>query len=329
MHRQFRVSLRGSALALVALATTVVAQEPASRFTPPADVAFRTAIIMSEGARMAAEVFSPAKPASEKLPTIVMSHGWGGVAAVLRADAVEFARAGYLVVTFDYRGWGASDSRVILTNPQPKRTSDLRFSAEVQEVREVVDPIDQTTDLANAVSWVYGEPACASDRIGLWGSSYSGGHVVYVAARDPRVKATVSQVPAFDSRWVTLTAEEAAKTYEEAAKRAHGELNYPPPGARVIGNLRGAPIREKLMQYAPVEDASRASQCAMLIVLAENEELFDNRDHGIKAYERATGPKKLVTIPAITHYGVYLQARQQAQKLALDWFNEHLKGVGK
>jgi len=72
---------------------------------------------------------------------------------------------------------------VILTAPQPARKSDLRFTAEVLEIREVVDPIDQTTDLMNAVNWVYGEPQCDQDRIGLWGSSYSGGHVVYVAAR--------------------------------------------------------------------------------------------------------------------------------------------------
>ena len=81
------------------------------------------------------------------------------------------------------------------------------------------------------------------------------------------------------------------------------------------------------MQYAPVEDVARASQCAMLFVLAEKEELFDNKDHGLLAYERATGPKKLVTIPDITHYGVYLQARKQAQQLAIDWYNEHLKGA--
>ena len=83
------------------------------------------------------------------------------------------------------------------------------------------------------------------------------------------------------------------------------------------------------MQYAPVEDAARASHCAMLIVLAEKEELFDNREHGIKAFERATGPKKLVTIPGITHYGVYTQARKEAQKLAIGWYNEHLKEAGK
>jgi dienelactone hydrolase len=254
-----------------------------------------------------------------------MAHGWGGVAAHLRPDAVTFARAGYLVVTFDYRGWGASDSRVILTSPQPPRNANRRFTAEVEEVREVVDPIDQTTDIINAISWVYGEPQCDRERIGLWGSSYSGGHVVYVAARDPRVKATVSQVPAFDSRIVMLAGEETAKTFAEASARAHGELGYPEPGARVIGNLRGAPIREKLMQYAPVEDADRAPNCAMLFVIAENEELFDNKDHGIKAYELAKGPKKLIVVPGIQHYGIYMQARPQAQKNAIAWYDEHLK----
>jgi hypothetical protein len=64
----------------------------------------------------------------------------------------------------------------------------------------------------------------------------------------------------------------------------------------------------------------------MLFILAEKEELFDNRDHGVKAHARAKGPKKLVTIPNITHYGVYTEAREKAQKLAVDWFDEHLKG---
>lgn len=324
LHCRFVLSLVVACLA----AQAACAQEPAA-FKSPDDVAFRTATIMSEGTRMAAEVFAPKSPSTEKLPTIVMAHGWGGIAAHLRPDAVRFARAGYLVVTFDYRGWGASDSRVILTKPQPPRSADRNFTAEVAEVREVVDPIDQTTDLANAVNWVYGEPLCDRERIGLWGSSYSGGHVVYVAARDPRIKASVSQVPALDSRGTAIGDDQTENTFAEASARAHGELGYPDPGAKVIGNLRGAPIREKLMQYAPVEDADRAPHCAMLFVLAEKEELFDNKDHGLKAYERATGPKKLVVVPDIQHYGIYLQARKQAQDLALAWYDEHLKGPAK
>jgi hypothetical protein len=80
------------------------------------------------------------------------------------------------------------------------------------------------------------------------------------------------------------------------------------------------------MNYAPVEDADKAPNCAMLFIIAEKEELFDNRDHGIKAHERAKGAKKLVTIPGITHYGIYGEARQQSQKLAIEWFDTHLKG---
>ena len=60
--------------------------------------------------------------------------------------------------------------------------------------------------------------------------------------------------------------------------------------------------------------------------LAKKEELFDNKDHAILAHERATGVKKLVTVPDIKHYGIYYEARDRAQKEAVAWFDEHLKG---
>src|SRR6185437_8061651 len=126
----------------------------------------------SEGTRMAAEVFAPKEPKSERLPTIVMSHGWGGTAAALRPDAIRFARAGYLVVVFDYRGWGNSDARLVATGKPQMREGKL--VAEVKEVRGVVDPIDQTTDIMNALNWVVGEKPCDPKRLGLWGSSFSG-----------------------------------------------------------------------------------------------------------------------------------------------------------
>ena len=308
------------------LPAVALAQPASGPFTPPEDLQFRKAGILSEGTRMAAEVFAP-KAAREdrKLPTILLCHGWGGLARQLRPEAIAFARAGYLAVAFDYRGWGASDGRRVRTGPPPAERPTGPAMVEVREVRGVVDPLDQTTDLLNAIHWAAGEPQCDPARIGLWGSSYSGGHVVWAAARDVRVKATVSQVPALDSRWVVAGPVARAQTYREATRRARGEIGYPEPGARVVGNLVGAPIRERMIDYAPVEDVARRDDCAMLFILAGAEELFDNRDHGLKAYHRARGPKKLVTIPGIRHYGIYNEARPQAQKLAIDWFNEHLK----
>jgi dienelactone hydrolase len=313
--------------AVIALVAPVLAQQSTAPFTPPEDIHFRTADIMSEGTRMAAELFALKTNNGKKLPTVILCHGWGGTKVGLRPQAIAFARAGYLAVAFDYRGWGESDARLILARPARGSAdrSPLQFTAEVREVREVVDPIDQTTDLQNAVHWVQGEPQCDTDHIGLWGSSYSGGHVVYVAARDPRVMATVSQVPALDSRWVIATPRDREQTYREATARARGEASYPEPGVRVIKSLRGAPIRERMIDYAPVEDVARAKNCAMLFILAETEEYFDNKDHGVKAYERAQGPRKLVTIPGISHYDIYGKARPQAQTLAIDWFDTHLK----
>src|ERR1700730_16721041 len=316
---------------LFALSTAVRAQQPAQAFAPPDDIEFRKANVMSEGVRLTAELYSPKSEAGKQLPTIIMSHGWGGTAALLRDVALDFANAGYLVIAFDYRGWGASDSRVILTAPEPAKKEGNKFTAEVMEIREVVDPLEQTQDIFNVIHWAMVEPQVDKNRIGLWGSSYSGGHVVYVAAHDPRVKCIVSQGGAMDSRPTAQlssagSAEDQYKVaYEEATKRARGEIGYPPPRARVIGNLQGAPIREKLLRYAPVDDVPMIKNCAMLFVVAEKEELFDNANHAKMAYERAREPKKYVVIPGITHYGVYTTAREQATKIEIEWYDQHLK----
>src|SRR5215510_11845676 len=314
----------GSMLVLIVSDRSWAQKEPPA-YKPPDGIAFRKATIVSEGSRLTAELFTLKENEAKAQPTIIMSHGWGGVAERLRQNAIDFARAGYFVVVFDYRGWGASEGKIVATRPLERGKPGQALTVEIKEIREIVDPLDMTADLQNVVHWVHGEKQCDAKHIGLWGTSYSGGHVVYVAARDPRVKATVSQVPGMDSRFV-LFGLERKRTFDEATERAHGEIGYPEPGAVQVGKLKGAPIRERLMNYAPVEDADKAPGCAMLFIIAGKEELFDNRDHGIKAHARAKGPKKLVTIPQITHYGVYNEARSQCQKLAIEWFDTHLKG---
>jgi hypothetical protein len=295
---------------LALICSAAFAQAP---YAAPADLEYRKADMWSEGTRMSAELFALKSETGKKLPTILMAHGWGGVKAYLRPDAVVFARAGYLVITFDYRGWGESDSRKAVFQGQP------------QDVREVVDPLDFGADWLNAIHWVAGEPQCDMSRLGLWGSSFSGGLVVFAAERDPRVKALHSQVPGIDGSWAWKTPAARRATYAEATRRARGEIGYPPPGATTVGKLKGAPILARFMGYRPLDEMDWAPTCAMQFLVAEKEELMDNRENGLKAYERARGPKNLVTIPNITHYGIYTEARERAQKLAVEWFDKHLK----
>lgn len=324
---------RIAALALLLAGAPVFHAQPsaAASFAVPADIELREATIISEGTRMAAETYALKDAAGKRLPCILMAHGWGGTAALLRPEAVLFAKAGYFVAAFDYRGWGKSESRVILTGRAPEKRPGGKFTTEVQEVREVVDPIDMGIDWLNAIDWAAGEPQCDAGRLGLWGSSFSGGLVVWAAERDSRVKAIHSQVGAMDGRGMVQTAAELQKTHDEATRMARGEIGYPAPGAVVIGNLRGAPIRRKFGIYEPVDELDRAPQCAMQFVIAEKEELFDNRDHALKAYPNVRGPKRLVAIPDIKHYGIYYNrdARERSNRLAIEWFDKYLKDGAK
>lgn len=305
--------------------------DPSSRFPlakdyrPAADVGFRIISIMSDGVRLHGELFWPRSKDGQRLPTVIMANGWGGVAAALRPDASGLAEAGYLVILFDYRGWGESDSRVILTGPEPAGSG--RFMAQVQPLRGYIDPMEQVEDWFNAIDWAAGEPMADMNRLGLRGTSYSGGHVVYVASRDPRVKAIVAQVPGIAARPEpgAIGASPLARAARDRATRmARGELGYPAPGEQVVGNLTGAPVGDKLLRWWPNEEASHLTVPA-LFILAQNDEVVRNQNSGELAFKRAAGPKKLVVIPGIGHYGIYGVAREQALRLAINWFDQYLK----
>jgi pimeloyl-ACP methyl ester carboxylesterase len=110
-------------------------------------------------------------------PCIVMAHGFGATReARLPAYAERFARAGLAVLVFDYRHFGASDG-------MPRQL--LSISSQLRDWREAVG-------FARTLEGV--DP----QRIALFGSSLSGGHVVEVAARDARIAAVISQCPMMD-----------------------------------------------------------------------------------------------------------------------------------
>ena len=107
-------------------------------------------------------------------PGITMAHGFAGV----KEHGLEglpglFADAGFVVLVHDHRGFGASDG-------------SPRFD---------VDPWVQIADWRRAISFLESHPAVDPDRIGLWGTSYAGGHAIVLGATDRRLRAVVAQVP--------------------------------------------------------------------------------------------------------------------------------------
>jgi uncharacterized protein len=105
---------------------------------------------------------------------VVMAHGFSATKEMaLDGYATEFCSAGLAVLAYDHRCLGASDG----------------------EPRQVINPWAQTRDYRYAIGWLAARPEVDRDRIGLWGSSFSGGQVLVLGAIDERVRAVVASVP--------------------------------------------------------------------------------------------------------------------------------------
>jgi len=279
----------------------------------------KTTDIMSDGTRIHADIYRP-KVADQtlKFPAVILSHGWGGTANLLSDTATEIAQGGFVVVVIDYRGWGRSDSRLVQVKNKDGKLSKTR------ELREVVDPLDQAEDIFSAINWVTSDPQVEPSSIGLWGTSFSGGLTVYVAARDKRVKAIVSQVGSMG--WGPYTDRFVREWNSKGGQRARGEIEYPQPGVKEVGSLRGGMVWEKLARFRPYEDADQLRNVAALFIVAKNEELFRNEDHSLAVFNKLSGVKDYLEIPNIKHYDIYSGAvRKTATKAATNWFEKNLK----
>ena len=110
-------------------------------------------------------------------PCVVMAPGFGSTRdSSLLGYADGFAAAGTDVLLFDYRGFGASGG----------------------SPRQLVSVRRQRQDYHAAVAAARHLPGVDPEQIAVWGISYSGGHVVAVAARDKRIAAAISVTPAMD-----------------------------------------------------------------------------------------------------------------------------------
>lgn len=110
-------------------------------------------------------------------PTVVMAGGWCYVKELIQPEyAGFFVDAGMAALTFDNRNLGESEG----------------------VPRQHIDPWEQIYDIISAISYVSLHDDVDSSRIGVWGISYAGGHVLPVAALDPRAKVILSGVPILD-----------------------------------------------------------------------------------------------------------------------------------
>jgi fermentation-respiration switch protein FrsA (DUF1100 family) len=277
--------------------------------------------------------------AAGPVPTIVMAHGFSAVKEMfLDSFAEAFAAGGLGALVFDNRNFGASDG----------------------EPRQEIDPWQQVRDYRHAITYAQTRPEVDADRIGVWGTSYSGGHVLVLGAIDKRIKCVVAQVPLVSGfrniqRLVRqdFIAPNREAMEQDRATRYRGE---PPAMVPVVdpdpmavsalptpdswewfseaGKGRAPAWRnevtlrtvEMLMEYEPSAYLERISPTPLLMVVAARDHLTPS-DLALEAYQQAREPKRLVLLPD-AHFDAYVKAFDAASGAARDWFLEHLGRSG-
>lgn len=168
-------------------------------------------------------------------PCVVMAHGFGGTRdSGLLAFAEPFAAAGMDVVVFDYRGFGDSEG----------------------EPRQYISVKKQRQDYHAAIDAARNLPGVDRDRIALWGTSYSGGHVIAVAAEDQRVAAVVSVCPATDGLAALVQGVRETSAGHLAKVVAHGLLDA--AGARLGRRTHYLPVAGQPGSNAPISTPGAA-----------------------------------------------------------------------
>jgi fermentation-respiration switch protein FrsA (DUF1100 family) len=277
--------------------------------------------------------------ATGPVPTIVMAHGFSAVKEMyLDSFAEAFAAGGLGALGFDNRNFGASDG----------------------EPRQELDPWQQVRDYRHAITYAQTRPEVDADRIGVWGSSYSGGHALVLGAIDKRIRCVACQVPLVSGfrnlqrlvRQDFLGANRAAFDQDRAA-RYRGE---PPAMVPVVdpdpmatsalptpdswewfsdtGKNRASAWKnevtlrtvEMLMEYEPSAYLERISPTPLLMVVAAGDHLTPT-DLALEAFQQAREPKKLVLLPG-GHFDAYVKDFDTASGAARDWFLEHLGKAG-
>ena len=284
----------------------------------------------SEGVKLAGDLFLPAdvKP-GDRRAGIVLCHGYTGVRSIYLPDnARVLAEAGYVVMSFDYKGWGDSEG--------PK--SRLR-------------PYSRVADVQAALTFLGGRPEVDAARLGIYGTSDGGATVVFVAADDLRVRCVVSVVGVGNgARWMRSV--RRPDEYHDLLTRAaadrdkrvltgvsdladRNEVLLPDRQSAELGAAarRDNPAAVTQLPLEFVDDTlgfnpewivDRIAPRPVLFITTADDRLVPPQESEAM-FARAGEPKKLVVLKGFGHYEVYGgEAFRQVMDETVAWYKTHL-----
>jgi dipeptidyl aminopeptidase/acylaminoacyl peptidase len=284
----------------------------------------------SEGVRLNGDVYVPddIRP-GERRAAIVLCHGYTGVKDLYLPDNARVLNdAGYVVMTFDYKGWGDSDGS-----------------------RSRLAPYSRVADVRAALSFVSTRPDVDAERLGIYGTSYGGATVVWVGAVDPRVKCIVSVVGIGNgTRWMRSVRRPDEwrdlldRSARDRARRAvDGKSEFVAREEILLPDRQSADLAAKArknnpaavstipleyvdetLEFNPEWVVDRISPRPVLFITSDDDRLVPPEESEA-LHARAGEPKKLVVLKGYGHYEVYTEpAFSEVMRETLAWFRQYL-----
>jgi pimeloyl-ACP methyl ester carboxylesterase len=266
-----------------------------------------------------------------QMPGIIMTPGFSALKEHHYDEfAQTFVNAGFCVLLYDNRNCGESDGHPRLE----------------------IDPILQAHDMSYAIHFLQNQKEVNKDKIGLWGSSFSGGIVLAVAAKDKRVRCVVAQTPFVEGYHRTLQLEDSTKLAalqkKFAADRASRALGHPStmipvvtsdPEKTAVMNQPSAyqfftsipewenkvtlKSIENAYAFSPIDIIQDIAPIPLLFIVAD-QDTVNSTELARKAFAKALPPKKIVMAKG-GHFDPHGDLFGICSKEACDWFSEHLK----
>lgn len=268
-----------------------------------------------DATKISANVFIPknlSKNKLKKVPAIIFGNSWLLDEHEYLAQAMAFAKEGYIVLSYSLRGWGCSEG-----------------------VIDVIGPND-ILDFKNIVSWLIENTQVDENKIGVMGISYGGGLALMMAARDSRVKVAVGM-----SAWGNL---EEALYGNEVPRNFWGKLLI--YTGKLIGsasdevdilfkNLVNGENLEQVKHWAqvrsPVHYIDQVNKRKTPIMIANNfgDNLFQP-NNVLNYFNKLKSPKKLILSQgthASSELGGLFGVNNDPFKYAKIWMDYWLKGI--
>ena len=290
----------------------------------------RPVTFYSEGCKLVGDVYYPddLQP-GETRAGIVLCHGYTGVKDLYLPDnARVLNEAGYMVMTFDYKGWGESAG-----------------------ARSRLAPYSRVADVQAAVTFLGTLPEVDADRLGIYGTSYGGATVVWVGAIDPRVQCIVSVVGiGHGARWMRSVRRPDEwydlldRAREDRCQRAlTGESAFVERSEILLPDQQSAELAAAARRHNPaavntipleyVDDTlgfnpewvvDKIAPRPILFITTDNDRLVPPEESEY-LYAQAGEPKKLVVLKGYGHYEVYVEpAFSEVMAATLDWYRTYL-----